>query len=225
MTAKFIAIAINRALSVDAAIARLRSRLSSVTLYGYLDTLDLEAQKRAAIAMCNRRIDAAIVLFGEGRIDKEEYQRRIEQNEREIAHWQARTTETEQIALELAVCIEAVNKIATLWELIDDEDKQGLVRSLFHYIVYNPDSQRIVDFRLKPWADRFVALWGRLYEDQANSSDSDIPTLCKADTNKLVRVIPRSLQKHITAKLAILVPPSPFCDTCFMLIRNDPRPS
>jgi DNA invertase Pin-like site-specific DNA recombinase len=170
------------------------------------DMLDLEAQKRAAIATCNRRIDAAIVLFGDGKIAKEEYQRRIEQNEREIAHWEARTTDTEQIALELAVCIEAVDKIATLWELNDDEDKQGLVRSLFHYIVYDLDSQRIVDFRLKPWADRFITLRGRLYEDEDSSNEGDMPALCKADTNKLVRVtfVPSALNDSVQRILSML---------------------
>jgi DNA invertase Pin-like site-specific DNA recombinase len=153
------------------------------------DALDLEAQKRAAIATCKRRIDAAIVLFGEGRIDKEEYHRRLEQNEREIAHWEARTTETEKIGLELAICVEAVDKIAKLWEANDDEDKQGLVRSLFHYIVYDLDAQRIVDFRLKPWADRFITLRGRLYEEESGEDTTATSTTeCKAGTTKPVRV-------------------------------------
>ena len=151
------------------------------------DELDLEAQKRAAIGICKRRIEAAIVLFGEGRIDKDEYRRRVEENEREMAHWQARTSETEKIGLELAVCLEAVDKIAKLWEGDNDEDKQGLARSLFHYLVYDLDTQRIVDFRLKPWADRFITLRGRLYEEDDTNTTT---TECNAVTTKPVRVIP-----------------------------------
>jgi hypothetical protein len=138
-------------LTVDGSQIDLMTELGiQLTKLSEPDELDLEAQKRATVALCRRGIDAAIVLFGEGRIDKDEYRRRVEQNEREIAHWEARTTETEQIGLELAVCIEAVDKIAKLWEANGDEDKQGSARSLFHYIVYDLDSQRIVDFRLKP---------------------------------------------------------------------------
>jgi hypothetical protein len=41
-----------------------------------------------------------------------------------------------------------------------------MVRSLFTYIVYDFDTRRIVDFRLKPWADRWLALRAALYEPQ-----------------------------------------------------------
>ena len=152
------------------------------------DEIDVEAQKLAAIALCRRRIEAAIVLFGEGHISKDEYRRRIDENEREIAHWEARTSETEQVALELAVCIEAVDKIARLWEASIDEDKQGLARSLFHYIVYDLDSQRIVDFRLKPWADRFITVRGTLYEDaDATTRTKTSDTECNPQLTKPVR--------------------------------------
>lgn len=136
---------------------------------------DLETQKIQAIALCRRRIDAAVTLYGDGRIDKEEYRRRVEANEREIAHWEARTSETEKAAMELAMCVEAVDKFARLWEISTDEDKQGMARGLFSYIVFNLDTQRIVDFRLKPWADRFLMLRSALYEDEGNeNADSDM---------------------------------------------------
>jgi DNA invertase Pin-like site-specific DNA recombinase len=118
--------------------------------------VDPEAEKREAIAHCNRKIDAAINLYGDGVISREEYLRRVELNKREIAYWEARTTESEKAALELAMCMQAVDKLAKLWDAGDDEDKQGMARSLFSYIVYDLDTRRIVDFRLKPWADRFL---------------------------------------------------------------------
>ena len=117
---------------------------------------DLEQQKAEAILLCNRRIQAAVDLYGDGRISREEYRRRIELNERDIASWEARTTESEKLAMEIAMCIQAVDTINKLWEIADDEDKQGMARHLFDYIVFDLDQQCIVDFRLKPWADQFV---------------------------------------------------------------------
>jgi len=127
---------------------------------------DIESQKRTAIAKCRRRIDAARNLYEDGDLSREEYLKRKEANEREIVHWEAQTAETEKIALELVLCLEAINRINELWEISDDEDKQGMARNLFSSITYNLDTQRIVDFRLKPWADRFVTLRTALYEDE-----------------------------------------------------------
>lgn len=39
--------------------------------------------------------------------------------------------------MELGLCIEAVDKLARLWDTSDDEDKQGLARSLFTQITYD----------------------------------------------------------------------------------------
>ncbi|MCZ7554590.1 MAG: recombinase family protein [Anaerolineales bacterium] len=137
----------------------------------YENDQDLEQEKQEVIALCRRRIEAAVVLFGDGVISAEEYRRRVEQNEREIAHWEARTTETEKLALEFAMCAEALDKLVRLWEVGEDEDRQGLVRSLFDEIVYDLDTQRIVDFRLKPWADQFVVLRAALYEVEDEQGD------------------------------------------------------
>ena len=126
---------------------------------------DVGKQKEEALALCYRRIEAAVHLYKDGEIDREEYLRIREQNEREIAHWEARTTETEQLALELAMCIEAVDRIWRLWDMSSDEDRQGLARSLFSSITYDLDRRRIVDYRLKPWADRFLVLRAALYAD------------------------------------------------------------
>ena len=89
-----------------------------------------------------------------------------EKNEREIVHWEARTTETEQITLELAMCVDAINKLSDLWENGDDEDRQDMVRSLFSHIIYDLDTRIIVNFRFKPWADRFIVLRSALYGDK-----------------------------------------------------------
>jgi hypothetical protein len=110
--------------------------IQSLRAQAVADGIDLEAQKRAAIARCRRRTDAARHLYEDGDISREEYLKRKETNEREIAHWQARTTETEKVALELTLCLlEAIDRINHLWDISDDEGKQGMARTLFSYIV------------------------------------------------------------------------------------------
>jgi hypothetical protein len=110
--------------------------IQSLRAQAVADGIDLEAQKRAAIARCRRRIDAARHLYEDGDLSREEYLKRKETNEREIAHWQARTTETEKVALELTLCLEAIDRINQLWDISDDEDKQGMARNLFSYVVF-----------------------------------------------------------------------------------------
>lgn len=119
------------------------------------DKEDVEQQKAEAIALANRRIQAAIDLYGDGRITKEDYNQRIERNEREIASWQARTSDMERLGIELIMCLQAVDTINRLWLINPDEDKQGMACHLFEYIAYDLEKQQIVDFRLKPWADQF----------------------------------------------------------------------
>jgi hypothetical protein len=123
-------------------------------LNGQISEADLEQQKIEAIALCERRIDAAVVLFGDGMIDEDEYWLRVDENRREIAHWQTRTTETEKLALEFAMCIDVVNTMASRWRDASLEDKQGMARNLFNELVFDLDTHRIVGFKLKAWADR-----------------------------------------------------------------------
>jgi hypothetical protein len=136
---------------------------ASETRGSQTDTRTLEEQRVEAIALCKRRIDAVVHLYADGRIDRAEYLRRVEAEERDIAHWEARTTETKKRATEFAMCMDLIDKITRLWEAGSDEDRQGLSRSLFEYVVYDLDRQRIVDFRLKSWADDFLILRGELY--------------------------------------------------------------
>lgn len=141
---------------------------------GEIEEVDFERRRKAAIAVCKRRIEASIHLYKDGEIDREEYAHIRETNEREIAHWQTYTTERQKLAMELAMCMEAVEKIARVWDISSDEDRQGLVRSLFEYVVYDLDKQRIVDFRLKGWADRFLVLGAALYDDdEGTGGDGD----------------------------------------------------
>jgi hypothetical protein len=139
--------------------------LASKMEQGNLHTPDLEAEKLTAINKLQRKLRANRNLFEDGDKSREEYLHDKEKYEHEINLWRARTSETEKVAIELTMVIEAINKIAFLWDNGSDEDRQGWAKNLFEAIIYDIDTQRIVDFRLKPWADRFVILRGEMYQD------------------------------------------------------------
>jgi hypothetical protein len=147
---------------------------SEYGIAGSPDNQDLEQQKQAAIAKCHRRIAAARDLFLEGDMTREEYLKHKIENERQIAHWESRTTETEKAALELRMCMEALEQITRLWDTGSNEDRQNLACMIFEYLVYDLDLRQIVDFRLKPWADRYLVLRAALY--RSDSGDAAPPT-------------------------------------------------
>ncbi|MBN8592758.1 MAG: recombinase family protein [Anaerolineae bacterium] len=130
------------------------------------DLQDAEAKKEQAIALCKRRIQAAIDLFGDGRITRQEYMRRVEQNEREIVSWRAKTTDREKLVMELSMCVQAIQAMTQMWSIATDEDKQGMARHLFESITYDLGVEQIVDFKLKPWAEQFFTLRSGLYADE-----------------------------------------------------------
>lgn len=130
------------------------------------DEQEFERQRDKAIALCHRRIEAAQHLYLDGEMSREDYLARKEQNEREIAHWQTRTTETQQIALELGMCLDVVDKLARLWDMADDEDRQGMAQDIFEEVVVNLDTRRIESFKLKPWIERFLIVRMELYRDE-----------------------------------------------------------
>ena len=174
----------------------------------YENEQDLEQEKQEAIALARRRMDAAVVLFGDGMISAEEYRRRIEHNERQIAHWEARTTETEKLALQFAMCAEALDKLVHLWEVGDDEERQGLVRSLFEEIVYDLDTQQIVDFRLKPWADQFIILRAALYETEDDPGGGGTSSGASGQTDAAAPTISSSSEaaSEPTAPMGHMIP-------------------
>jgi DNA invertase Pin-like site-specific DNA recombinase len=154
-----------RLLTIDEEKLPVMVELAAQVAEGSISDEDFDAQKAAAIAKAQRRIENARFLFLEGDIAQDEYLRRKEHNERQIAHWEARTTESEKAAIEIRLCMEALEQLAGLWDTATDEDRQQLARMLFEYIVYDLDRQQIVDFRLKPWADHYLVLRAALYGD------------------------------------------------------------
>ena len=92
---------------------------------------DIDAQKSAGIALCRRRIDAAVHLYSDGVIDRDEYLRRREDNEREITQWESRTANRQRAVMELKACVEFVHRIGEVWRTSRDEYKQQVIRLLF----------------------------------------------------------------------------------------------
>lgn len=137
------------------------------------DNPNIEEDKKAAIALCRRRIDAAVHLYRDGIITREDYLADVERNQREIAYWEARTSESEKLALELAMCIEVVEKLEKMWRLGTHEERQAMARSLFSELIYDLDTRRIVGFQLKPWADRFLTIRAAIYEMEDKDNNTD----------------------------------------------------
>ena len=124
--------------------------------------------------MAKRKLDAAIHLYSEALIDADDFAHRRQALEREIAHWESWTSETERMRLELTMCIEAVEKLAFIWDHSEDEDRKGFVQHLFEWVEYDLDARRITQFQLKPWADRFIILRGALYDLEDAGNDDDV---------------------------------------------------
>ena len=141
--------------------------LSQLALRTSLNTApseDLEARKQIEIASARKRIEHAVELYLDNRISRERLDAIVYDAEHSIQAWEARTTEQQRIAMELALCVQTVEQIARLWESSDDEDRQGMAQRLFDYLVYDLDLEQIVDFRLKPWAERFLQLRVALFD-------------------------------------------------------------
>src|SRR5690606_5362561 len=58
-------------------------------------------KKAAALAKCQRKLQAARHLYEEGDIDRDEYIRRKQQLDRELAYWQNYSTQTEKLNVQL----------------------------------------------------------------------------------------------------------------------------
>jgi hypothetical protein len=57
-----------------------------------------------------------------------------------------------------------------MWEGSNDEDKRGLTTIIFERIVFDLDTQRIVDFRLKSWVEKYFVLRVDDYEGYQTGS-------------------------------------------------------
>lgn len=137
----------------------------------HLNHEDIEREKANEIAKLKRRLAANKELYGMGDIDRDTYVQTRDEIQRLLAHWEAKTTEAEKKALELANCLSAFNELTELWDHASGEQRIRLARGIFEYIVFDLDQQRIVDFRLHPWADQYLILRGELYEQERGEKE------------------------------------------------------
>ncbi len=128
------------------------------------DETDFEAEKAKSIALCQRRIDATIHLYGDGHITRPEYEQRMEQNKRDLLMWQSRTSDKQKVTIELTKIQNLIGENTIAWHNSNEQDKQGLAQTIFDHIVYDLDKKQIVGCKLKGWAERYMTLRGMLYE-------------------------------------------------------------
>ncbi len=136
-------------------------------------TKDVATERRREINLRKRRIEAAINLYKDGVMSREEYLERVETAERELAFWEGYETEVEEAQIQLQTCLKSIQNLVMLWDMASSADRQRLVRNIFSYVVYNLDTQRIVDFRLQPWADHFLVLRASLSDEDGNPQHPD----------------------------------------------------
>ena len=125
---------------------------------------DFEQQKQEAIVLYTKKIEAAGVLYGDALITRKEYEKRVQENRRLILDWENQNAEQDSMTLEFSQAMDALQQLASIWQSTDDRMKQKLARHLFLYLEYDLDQGRITDFRLQPWAERFLIFRARLYE-------------------------------------------------------------
>src|SRR5262249_2016445 len=98
---------------------------------------DLEERKQIAATKHRRALKNNLTLFQNGDIDAEEYYRQKDHHERQIARWQARTTNRQKMILELTTTMELVKRLQQFWEMSEGENRKLLAHSLFDEIVYD----------------------------------------------------------------------------------------
>ena len=154
------------ALEVHPDAVQLMAELAVQSRFGGAnDEDDLIEQKRVATGKHRRALKNNLILFQSGEIDQAEYYRQKDYHERQIAHWEAQTTDRQQIALELMTTLEMVKRLKQFWDVTEGEDRRLLAHSLFEEIVYDLDRQRIVDFKLLSWAEPFLVMRAALQMD------------------------------------------------------------
>ncbi len=128
------------------------------TEHGRKATVEFENEKKAAIAKCHRKLRTALEQYEEGEIERQEYLARKEKLERDLAEWDRKTSQIEQVKFEMNMCIGYIHNMIGLWKGGSPEQRKDLARALFDHIVYDLDSQRIVSFKLSALSGKWFQL-------------------------------------------------------------------
>lgn len=111
-------------------------------------------------------------------------------NEAEIEKWEAQLNLQQKTEVELVLAVQQLEKLAQMWAMVSVEERQLLARSIFNRIIYDLDEQKIVDFQLKPWVEKFLDLYADLMTEKGVQSDNS--TAWTTDD-------PGGLRHHITS--------------------------
>ncbi len=117
----------------------------------------------------------AEVLFFKARIDQQELDRHIEENENEIARLQVELSEESQIKEMMELSIKMFTELGSEWDEASNEDKQGFAQSLFSEVIFDLDTRHITGFKLKPWVEPFLQVQ---VSSQACLEGFEPPTSC-----------------------------------------------
>ena len=130
------------------------------------DEAKFEEERRVALAKHRRALKNNLTLFRDGTIEEEDYYRTKDHLERQISYLESARTDRQQLRIEFTSCAELLSRIQEFWNVTEGEDRKLLAHSLFDEISYDIDRKRIVDFKLKVWAEPFLVMRAALYEDQ-----------------------------------------------------------
>jgi DNA invertase Pin-like site-specific DNA recombinase len=139
------------------------------------DEVDVEAEKREQIALCERKLRNLKILFADGEMEEREYRQRRSQIETEIQMWEAKASDVTQIYIEFAECAALLRNMSQMWSQASPEDKQGMTQNLFEWIAFDLDTHRITDLEFKSWIHRIITVQGELlYDDKGNKKPLEV---------------------------------------------------
>ena len=127
---------------------------------------------QADVALWRQRMKNADTLFMKARLTEQEWRTAVEEAEHEITRLQAQMAERREAEIALNLTMKMVADLIQSWHEANPETRRSLAHSLFEEIIYDLDEQRIVDFKLKPWAELLMQLKVTFDPDPTPSPDS-----------------------------------------------------
>ena len=71
---------------------------------------------------------------------------------------EAQTTDHTQAMVELTTYVELLWRVKGWWQDAEPEDRRMLAHTLLDELVYDLDARRIVDFKIRSWAEPILVL-------------------------------------------------------------------
>jgi hypothetical protein len=114
------------------------------------------------IDQCQRRMKAALRLFRDGQIDEQEYDSTLTQNREWIAEYEQKSNSISEKTNRISAAADTMNHLNMAWHGASSKTRQDIAKSIFKWIEYDLDTQRIVEFELKPWVNEVMEVLGNL---------------------------------------------------------------